>query len=67
MVDVLMLTGRTTTIAGWMVDAHYCGWHWPTFNMADIGTVCGAGLLISVSRPVAPDTRCLPQGRVKFS
>ena len=28
------------------LDAHYGGWHWPTFNMADVGIVCGVGMLI---------------------
>lgn len=28
------------------LDAHYSDWHWPTFNMADVGIVCGVGMLI---------------------
>ena len=28
------------------IDLHWAGWHWPTFNIADIGIVAGAGLLI---------------------
>lgn len=28
------------------LDAHYAGWHWPTFNMADVAIVCGVALLI---------------------
>lgn len=28
------------------LDFHLADWHWPTFNMADIGVVGGAGLLI---------------------
>lgn len=28
------------------IDAHYAGWHWPTFNMADVAIVCGVGLLL---------------------
>ncbi len=28
------------------LDLHYGGWHWPTFNIADVAIVCGAGLLI---------------------
>lgn len=28
------------------LDLHLADWHWPAFNMADIGVVCGAGLLI---------------------
>lgn len=31
------------------IDAHYAGWHWPTFNMADVAIVCGVSVLISVS------------------
>lgn len=28
------------------VDAHYGGWHWPTFNLADVAIVCGVALLM---------------------
>ncbi len=28
------------------LDVHWAGWHWPTFNMADVAITCGAGLLI---------------------
>lgn len=28
------------------VDWHYGGWHWPTFNLADVAIVCGVGLLV---------------------
>ncbi len=28
------------------VDAHLGGWHWPTFNMADVAIVCGIGVLL---------------------
>ncbi|MDX2204528.1 MAG: signal peptidase II [Hyphomicrobiaceae bacterium] len=31
------------------IDAHYAGWHWPTFNMADVAIVCGVTTLILVS------------------
>ncbi|MBP0495793.1 signal peptidase II [Roseomonas indoligenes] len=31
------------------IDAHYAGWHWPTFNVADIGIVCGVVLLLAGS------------------
>ena len=28
------------------IDAHYGGWHWPTFNMADVAIVCGVATLV---------------------
>jgi signal peptidase II len=28
------------------LDFHLSGWHWPAFNVADSGIVCGAALLI---------------------
>lgn len=28
------------------IDAHYGGWHWPTFNLADVAIVCGVTLLV---------------------
>jgi signal peptidase II len=28
------------------LDFHYGGWHWPTFNMADVAIVCGVALLM---------------------
>ena len=28
------------------LDFHLAGWHWPAFNMADVGVVCGAELLM---------------------
>ncbi len=31
------------------LDVHYGGWHWPTFNMADVAIVCGVGLLMAAS------------------
>lgn len=31
------------------LDWHYGGWHWPTFNMADVAIVCGVALLLFVS------------------
>jgi len=31
------------------IDAHYGGWHWPTFNMADVAIVCGVTLLLLTS------------------
>lgn len=44
------------------LDAHYGGWHWPTFNMADVAIVCGvtlmllAGLRAPVAHPQPPVT-----------
>lgn len=28
------------------LDLHASGWHWPAFNIADIGIVCGAVLMV---------------------
>ncbi|MCC4300104.1 signal peptidase II [Aurantimonas coralicida] len=28
------------------LDFHVAGYHWPSFNMADVGIVCGVGLLL---------------------
>lgn len=28
------------------IDLHYGGWHWPTFNMADVAIVSGVSLLL---------------------
>jgi hypothetical protein len=36
------------------IDAHYGGWHWPTFNMADVAIVCGVAALIMASLRPAP-------------
>lgn len=36
------------------IDVHYSGLHWPTFNLADVGIVCGVGLLLlSALRPAS--------------
>ena len=41
------------------LDFHLWGWHWPAFNIADIGIVVGAVLMIATSvlpnRGTAPD------------
>jgi len=29
------------------IDLHYAGWHWPTFNLADVGIVGGTAVLIT--------------------
>ena len=34
-------------------DFYVGQWHWPTFNMADVGIVCGVGLLLLESFPPA--------------
>lgn len=31
------------------LDFHVGGWHWPAFNVADIGIVCGAGFMVIAS------------------
>lgn len=28
------------------LDLHWGGWHWPTFNMADVAITCGAALIL---------------------
>jgi signal peptidase II len=28
------------------LDFHWVDWHWPAFNMADVGVLCGCALLI---------------------
>lgn len=28
------------------LDVHLAGWHWPTFNMADVAITCGVALLL---------------------
>lgn len=28
------------------LDFHVAGWHWPAFNMADVGIVCGVSFLV---------------------
>ncbi len=43
-VDRLRLGGVTD-----FLDLYLGEWHWPAFNMADVGIVCGAGLLLAES------------------
>lgn len=31
------------------IDLHWAGWHWPAFNIADMGIVCGAALVVVTS------------------
>ena len=33
------------------LDFYVGQWHWPSFNMADVGIVCGAGLLLLEGSP----------------
>jgi signal peptidase II len=45
------------------IDAHYGGWHWPTFNMADVAIVCGVFVLLlaSLRAPaIAPNPHTRP-------
>ena len=51
--------GLDRGVRGYVVDFldfHAFSWHWPAFNVADIGIVCGAALLVFASflqpRPV---------------
>ncbi|MDP3654444.1 MAG: signal peptidase II [Rhodoferax sp.] len=44
--------GLDRALRGYVVDFldfHAWGWHWPAFNFADIGIVCGAALLLLAS------------------
>lgn len=41
-VDRVRLGGVTD-----FLDFYLGEWHWPAFNMADVGIVCGAGLLLA--------------------
>lgn len=38
------------------IDLHAAGFHWPTFNLADVAITLGAGLLIGISL-VSPNAR----------
>ena len=50
--------GLDRALRGYVVDFldfHVRGWHWPAFNVADMGIVCGAVLVVFASwdhRPV---------------
>ena len=44
--------GLDRGVRGYVVDFldfHALGWHWPAFNVADMGIVCGAALLVYAS------------------
>ena len=44
------------------LDFHLGGWHWPAFNAADIGIVCGAVLLVVESlRPTVDVSKEKPK------
>jgi len=44
------------------LDFHWSGWHWPAFNVADIGIVCGAVLLVVESlRPTVDASKQQPK------
>ena len=46
------------------LDFHWAGWHWPAFNVADIGIVCGAVLMVLAAvsdMAAARGTRLSPQ------
>src|SRR5205085_844626 len=59
--DRLVVTGLALVIGGALgntldrihhgavtdfLDFHLADWHWPAFNMADVGVVCGAAFLM---------------------
>ena len=39
------------------LDLHWAGWHWPTFNLADVAITGGAGLLILAGLFARPSTQ----------
>lgn len=39
------------------IDAHYAGWHWPTFNLADVAILAGVGLLVLAGLRSPVETR----------
>lgn len=34
------------------LDVYWQNWHWPTFNLADMATTCGAGLILAAVLPI---------------
>ncbi len=51
---------RHGAVVDWL-DFHLAGWHWPAFNVADIGITAGAAALILDAMFVAP-RKSAPQG-----
>jgi signal peptidase II len=51
---------RHGAVVDW-IDFHLGGWHWPAFNIADIGITVGAAALILASMFVSP-RKDAPQG-----
>ncbi len=56
-VDRVRLGGVTD-----FLDFYLGEWHWPAFNMADVGIVCGAGLLLADSFIFGKETEPSPRG-----
>lgn len=51
-------------IRGYVVDYldfHLGGWHWPAFNIADIGIVCGAALLVVANMRESNESLKMPK------
>lgn len=49
--------GVDRAVRGYVVDFldfYWRGWHWPAFNIADIGIVCGAVLMVLASLKAPP-------------
>lgn len=44
------------------VDAHYAGWHWPTFNLADVAIIGGATLLVAIGLRSSATSEMTKQG-----
>ena len=55
-VDRLRLGGVTD-----FLDFYLGEWHWPAFNMADVGIVCGVGLLLAESFIFGKDVESSPR------
>lgn len=49
--------GLDRAMRGYVVDFldfYWRGWHWPAFNIADIGIVCGAAVMVLASLKPTP-------------